>query len=419
MSYYSKSFFIILIAFTINATAFADKYSKVYSISEFINLPDGEISELYLADNKNARVIFSTPDESFIYVRDNTAAISFHGIHPTRFMTNGQHIAGWIKGKKLTENGIPIFEAIKDITNTYNLIIADQVTEPNLQPLKIIDNKLNKHINDWITISDTKVIGNKEKWFINNDIEVDKNFDKTIDLYNNANIDITGVLVKNGIKTLIMPFTNNTVHNIIFVLSADKDFTPPKTNLNNVSVRLNRTFVAGKYTTLCLPFSTTFDGDIWSIDKIVNGEAIFKKSNIILASQPYIVCPNNNIDNKLYNNVSLSYNTPILKGENDCGFIGSFSTINLIPNANCTISEDGKIDYQTYKLLTTQACFKFDNNNKINKIIFGKTDNITLPNTNIIKKQIIYNLKGEYVGSDATILPKGIYIINKKKVLIK
>ena len=153
MSHYSKSFFIILIAFTINATAFADKYSKVYSISEFINLPDGEIAELYLADNKNARVIFSTPDESFIYVRDNTAAISFHGIHPTRFMTNGQHIAGWIKGKKLTENGIPIFEAIKDITNTYNLIIADQVTEPNLQPLKIIDNKLNKHINDWITIS--------------------------------------------------------------------------------------------------------------------------------------------------------------------------------------------------------------------------------------------------------------------------
>lgn len=103
--------------------------AQVNSIGAFNALPDGTEASIYLSDGQNARVIHA--GEDIAWVRDNSGTVAFYRFPTNPTMRLGQHVAGYITGRKETVDGLPVLKATAK-TSTAWLIIANQVTEPNV-----------------------------------------------------------------------------------------------------------------------------------------------------------------------------------------------------------------------------------------------------------------------------------------------
>lgn len=103
--------------------------AEVASVAAFNALPDGTEARLYLSDGQNARVIHA--DGETAWLRDNSGTVGFYQFTKNPSMRQGQHVAGYIIGKKQTIDGLAVLTATAK-TNTAWLVIAAPVTEPDI-----------------------------------------------------------------------------------------------------------------------------------------------------------------------------------------------------------------------------------------------------------------------------------------------
>lgn len=123
----------------------------VTSISDFLSQPSGNEVRLYLPEESNARVTFVNGQDA--YIRDATGALVLKGFVKQGSMAYNQHLAGYITGRRSSENNMPVMEATEHST-TIKLLIADPVEESNVEPLAITASQLSQHYADWVTLSD-------------------------------------------------------------------------------------------------------------------------------------------------------------------------------------------------------------------------------------------------------------------------
>ncbi len=105
--------------------------ASVKSISEWNELADGTIAQLYIADSENARVI-AVEDDQATLKNDKGDVLIMRGFTKNPTMKVQQHVAGYIIGKKNFQDGLSVLDGIKK-TSTYLLLIADPVTESNVE----------------------------------------------------------------------------------------------------------------------------------------------------------------------------------------------------------------------------------------------------------------------------------------------
>lgn len=105
---------------------------RVKSIADFCALDDDSQAELYLADDLQARVVYASNDT--VMLKDNTGVVMLVGVATNPAMTFGDHVAGYIRGKKATTEGIPVF-APTALTTSAFLVIAHPVTEDDVKPV--------------------------------------------------------------------------------------------------------------------------------------------------------------------------------------------------------------------------------------------------------------------------------------------
>lgn len=105
---------------------------RVKSIADFVALDDDSQAELYLADDLQARVVYASNDT--VMLKDNTGVVMLVGVATNPAMTFGDHVAGYIRGKKATAEGIHVFAPIAQTTSAF-LVIAHPVTEGNVKPV--------------------------------------------------------------------------------------------------------------------------------------------------------------------------------------------------------------------------------------------------------------------------------------------
>ena len=382
--------------------------NTVNGIAAFKALTDGTEVRLYLADNDNARVLHGYNNN--MYLRDNSGAICLDFGTTATFNpapVHNQHVAGWVVGRKQTVNGLTKLVATSNTTTDF-LALAAPVTETATEPNSISAQELNNYLADWVTLTDLRV----------GDVSV-------TGAYVGALVDISAIATANN---QLAPVAYNDIKPIVYVIDEDKDFVRPSGDIANATVRLKRTLSKDYWNTFVVPFDiTSFDGKIRVYDAQDGNTMNFVEANQIVAGIPYLVKPNANIANPVFDNVTLSA-TPASNQGSNYYFVATYSPKDLATDGTqLFLTTDGKLAYpqdgDNNRLKGMRAYFQLPSGATAPTLVVDGSPITGIEGLeNLTTDQVtVFDLSGRkiYSGNFADCkLPRGVYIVNGKKLII-
>lgn len=208
--------------------------------------------------------------------------------------------------------------------------------------------------------------------------------------------------------------------------------------LDNTYVKLNRTLVADKWNTLCVPFAISEEeikanfGEGTLVEKFdaVNGNTVnFADATSIEAGVPYLIKPTDAGTTYTFYGKEVSADAPKTKGNADVTFQGIYSPTDITNNGTVNaagVTEGGKVLFVNpgSKTKAFRCFFTISHNASITpamlkisiKGVETAINSIVMDNSNATDNAV-YNLQGQRVNGNS--LTKGIYIKNGKKFAVK
>lgn len=223
-----------------------------------------------------------------------------------------------------------------------------------------------------------------------------------------------------------------------------KTFEYNENEANNIEaweisdITLNRTLVANKWNTLCVPFAISEEeikanfGEGTLVEKLdaVNGNTVnFADATSIEAGVPYLIKPTVAGTTYTFNGKEVSADAPKAEGNADVTFQGIYSPTDITNNGTVKaagVTEGGKVLFVNAgsKTKAFRCFFTISDNTSITpamlkvsiKGVETAINSIVMDNSNATDNAI-YNLQGQRVNGNS--LTKGIYIKNGKKFAVK
>lgn len=438
----TKNAFISTINVTTNGTA-PKPLQEVKGLKALKDVEDDTEVHLYIADGDQARVLFAD-EEGNAYVRDKDVKVFFKEVKTNPALKFNQHLAGYIYGKKTSMGGVTVFETTKK-TNSEEFIIAEPVQETDITPLTINAEDYKNHLADWviikeITVNDGKTTIAGTTIGINNTHKLGESMFYHMP-YDKSVVDISAIIFptdgnSNELRPIYNKVEKTNIHNVAeqefrpvtYVIDENKDFVLPANNIANASVRLKRKISSEYWNTITLPFGVKNVKGMLRRYKTVEGNTmIFEETNDIEAGVPYLYKPDSNIENPTYKDVTLTniqakniehgnflfvgtYKPYDMKTDKTERFLGNNDKL-YWPTGNDTNKIPGMRAYFVVPATINDAKVSTDNITSAIDAAHGDTGE-NLDNAKV------YNLGGQFVGVGIEQLPKGIYIVNGKKMVI-
>lgn len=223
-----------------------------------------------------------------------------------------------------------------------------------------------------------------------------------------------------------------------------KTFEYNENEANNIEaweisdITLNRTLVANKWNTLCVPFAISEEeikanfGEGTLVEKFeaVNGNTVnFADATSIEAGVPYLIKPTVAGTTYTFNGKEVSADAPKTEGNADVTFQGIYSPTDITNDGTVKaagVTEDGKVLFVNAGSHTKafRCFFTISDNASITpamlkvsiKGVETAINSIVMGNSNATDNAV-YNLQGQRVNGNS--LTKGIYIKNGKKFAVK
>ena len=223
-----------------------------------------------------------------------------------------------------------------------------------------------------------------------------------------------------------------------------KTFEYNENEANNIEaweisdITLNRTLVANKWNTLCVPFAISEEeikanfGEGTLVEKFeaVNGNTVnFANATSIEAGVPYLIKPTVAGTTYTFNGKEVSADAPKAEGNADVTFQGIYSPTDITNNGTVKaagVTEDGKVLFVNPGSQTKafRCFFTISDNASITpamlkvsiKGVETAINSIVMGNSNATDNAV-YNLQGQRVNGNS--LTKGIYIKTGKKFAVK
>lgn len=223
-----------------------------------------------------------------------------------------------------------------------------------------------------------------------------------------------------------------------------KTFVYNENEANNIEaweisdITLNRTLVAKKWNTLCVPFAISEEeikanfGEGTLVEKFeaVNGNTVnFADATSIEAGVPYLIKPTVAGTTYTFNGKEVSADAPKAEGNADVTFKGIYSPTDITDNGTVKaagVTEGGKVLFVNpgSKTKAFRCFFTISDNASITpamlkisiKGVETAINSIVMDNSNATDNAV-YNLQGQRVNGNS--LTKGIYIKNGKKFAVK
>lgn len=205
----------------------------------------------------------------------------------------------------------------------------------------------------------------------------------------------------------------------------------------NSDITLNRTLVANKWNTLCVPFAISEEeikanfGEGTLVEKLdaVNGNTVnFADATSIEAGMPYLIKPTVAGTTYTFNGKEVSADAPKAEGNDDVTFQGIYSPTDITKNGTVKaagVTEGGKVLFVNAGSQTKafRCFFTISDNASITpamlkvsiKGVETAINSIVMDNN--AADNAVYNLQGQRVNGNS--LTKGIYIKNGKKFAVK
>lgn len=206
----------------------------------------------------------------------------------------------------------------------------------------------------------------------------------------------------------------------------------------NSDITLNRTLVADKWNTLCVPFAISEEeikanfGEGTLVEKFeaVNGNTVnFADATSIEAGVPYLIKPTVAGTTYTFNGKDIIADAPKTEGNTDVTFQGIYSPTDITNGGTVKaagVTEDGKVLFVNAdsKTKAFRCFFTLNDNATISPAMLKISiqgvetaiNSIVMGNNNAADNAI-YNLQGQRVNGNS--LTKGIYIKNGKKFAVK
>ena len=223
-----------------------------------------------------------------------------------------------------------------------------------------------------------------------------------------------------------------------------KTFEYNENEANNIEaweisdITLNRTLVADKWNTLCVPFAISEEeikanfGEGTLVEKFdaVNGNTVnFANATSIEAGVPYLIKPTVAGTTYTFNGKEVSADAPKAEGNADVTFQGIYSPTDITNEGTVKaagVTEGGKVLFVNpgSKTKAFRCFFTISDNASITpamlkisiKGVETAINSIVMDNSNATDNAV-YNLQGQRVNGNS--LTKGIYIKNGKKFAVK
>ena len=223
---------------------------------------------------------------------------------------------------------------------------------------------------------------------------------------------------------------------------------------NNATVTLTKPLKAGVWNAICLPFSMTEQqvrnafGEDARIAEFKKVDESGKKAvasfgmhyyQLITAGKPCLIKPSQVNDTYTIKGVTIDAEQALTIADYNkkFDFVGTYVSTTMPVNSHFLGSNDGKLYYITAdkEISGLKAFFQpVSTSNAKLSIAFDSTDNDFDNNTTGIEaikdyteqdaanssaNKGIYNINGQFMGTNPAILPQGIYVKNGKKFIVK
>ena len=206
-----------------------------------------------------------------------------------------------------------------------------------------------------------------------------------------------------------------------------------------VHFKLKRSFVADDtWYTICLPFNVAkeqlvevFGGkkvELRTFDHMEGMVMCFKPVDDLAAGVPYLIKPNKNLDNLLFENVKIDMAAhPDLQVGADGYFMkGTYQATELNPDGTNLFLGDNNTFFRPsendHRMKGTRVYFIIPRK-AVGKVLSYDTETIVDGIVDVevnsqSNSQKVYNINGVYVGDNLRNLTPGVYIVSGKKVVV-
>lgn len=206
-----------------------------------------------------------------------------------------------------------------------------------------------------------------------------------------------------------------------------------------VHFKLKRSFVADDtWYTICLPFNVAkeqlvevFGGkkvELRTFDHMEGMVMYFKSVDNLEAGVPYLIKPNKNLDNLLFENVKIDMAAhPDLQVGADGYFMkGTYQATVLNPDGTNLFLGDNNTFFRPseddHRMKGTRVYFIIPRK-AVGKVLSYDTETIVdgivdVEVNSLSNSQKVYNINGVYVGDNLQNLTPGVYIVSGKKVVV-
>lgn len=206
-----------------------------------------------------------------------------------------------------------------------------------------------------------------------------------------------------------------------------------------VHFKLKRSFVADDtWYTICLPFNVAkeqlvevFGGkkvELRTFDHMEGMVMCFKPVDDLAAGVPYLIKPNKNLDNLLFENVKIDMAAhPDLQVGADGYFMkGTYQATELNPDGTNLFLGDNNTFFRPsendHRMKGTRVYFIIPRK-AVGKVLSYDTETIVdgivdVEVNSLSNSQKVYNINGVYVGDNLRNLTPGVYIVDGKKVVV-
>lgn len=206
---------------------------------------------------------------------------------------------------------------------------------------------------------------------------------------------------------------------------------------NNVKVSLDRTISSSYWNTFCLPFAVSeemvndvfgSDCQIREYDNMDGTTMNFKSASSIEAGKPYLIKPASDVVNPTFTGVSIVAGDPVaVPTSGSYQMKGTYGLTDLATDGtNLFLGDQDKFYIPSVSGKTMKgmrAYFIVPSGTSATALRANIDGNVTaissINGAEVVGAAPVYNLQGQYVGTTLDGLPRGIYVQNGKKMVVR
>lgn len=417
---------------------------EVTSLTDLKALESGTLAWLSLGRDNPGYIEYAyDANATEAYVRDNATAVRFYDFLPDDpgwHTHTGGALIGRVLGKYEVNKGMPEFTHV-DASFADSILCLDYYHEPSVRSFnQISDLTGSTYRADLVEVTYAGITYESGQYFLtrgdeqlsisNRFNEIDIPADTKYKSYN-----ITGILGTTSDGSSSQLYCTD-IREVVPDLALNETLSNNASligvfNGRNVNVTLTRKMTTGTWNTLCLPFDVAEFSDIVASSRLAALSSFnaatntleFTSVSSLEAGVPYLVFPEEDVESiTIQGTVIDSELKPV--SQSTWEFVGIYDPTTLYAGDTSVLflGEGNTLYYPnvTNDLKAFRAYFRTTGQSSANICVDGISTGITTATLDGNEGDgRIYNVSGQFMGNQTRDLPKGVYLRNGNKIIVK